>query len=276
MRFSIALEQMSFIPSTTLTLLSILCTASCTFRSSIDGDGNVTIRKPNPVMRIHGIHEFKHLKRTKKTSTDPRYTERVDRVATRLKKVINMPDAEWEFVVFKDNSPNAFCLPGGKVGINTGLFRITKNDDALLAAVLGHEISHATANHAEQRMYRALGTVLVGALLWHAMDNNDINHSGEALAAYALGAYLTDSLPISRLQEHESDKMGAVFMAQAGYDPRKSVLLWRMLKSYHFQHGGQKPEFLRTHPHDQARISALMDFMPVAMRHYRHALSKKK
>lgn len=223
----------------------------------------------------HGIREFKHLKRTKKTSNDPRYTKRVERVASRLRKVIDLPGAEWEFVIFKDNSPNAFCLPGGKVGINTGLFRITGEDDALLAAVLGHEISHATANHAEQRMYRAIGIILGGALVWHVFDNNDFNHSGEALAAYTLGAYVFDSLPLSRRQEHESDKMGAIFMAKAGYDPRKSVTLWRLLKSHHFNANGEKPEFLRTHPQDENRIKALENFMPVALRHY-HASKKAR
>lgn len=260
---------MPSLTSITLALLSVLCLASCGFRPSIDAEGNVTIRKPNPLMLSHGIREFKHLKRTRKISTDPRRTRQVNRVAARLTKVIDLPGAEWEFVVFKDNAPNAFCLPGGKVGINTGLFRITGDDDSLLAAVLGHEISHATANHAEQRMYRALGAVLGGAVLWHALENNGGSHTGGTVAAYAVGTYLLDSLPFSRMQEHESDKMGAVFMAKAGYDPRKSVLLWRLLKSHHFHHGGQKPEFLRTHPHDETRIRALEGFMPVALRHYR-------
>ena len=220
-------------------------------------------------MRSNGIHQFEHLKRTKKITTDPRYTDRVNRVATRLRKVIDLPGAEWEFVVFKDNSANAFCLPGGKVGINTGVFQITGNDDALLAAVLGHEISHATANHAGQRMYRVFLHLITGAFIWHAMEENGVDHANETIATYAMAAYVFDNLALSRRQEYESDKMGAIFMAKAGYDPRKSVLLWKLLKSHHFTHGNQKPEFLRTHPHDATRIKELEKFMPVAMRVYR-------
>ena len=248
---------------------------SCAYQPAIDAEGNVTVRKPNALMRNHGIREFKQLKKNKKTSNDPRYTERVNRVAKRLCKVIDMPGAEWEFVVFKDHSANAFCLPGGKVGINTGLFHIIGDDDALLAAVLGHEISHATANHAEYRMYRAIGLFVGGALLWHTLDHNDVEHPEVGIAAYTLAAYLIDSLPFSRKQEHESDKMGAIFMAKAGYDPRKSIKLWRLLKNHHHHHGGQKPEFLRTHPHDKTRIQALENFMPIAMRHYREAIRSK-
>ena len=229
----------------------------------------MTIRKPNPVLRSHGEREFKHLKRTRSISTDPRYTEPVQRVSSRLRKVIQLPDAEWEFVVFKDNSPNAFCLPGGKVGINTGIFRITGDDDALLAAVLGHEISHSTANHAEQRMLRALIHIATGALIWHTLEKNNSDYTTEALVAYAAGAYVFDNLALTRRQEHESDKMGAIFMAKAGYDPRKSILLWKLLNSHHVNHNNRKPEFLRTHPHDKTRITALENFMPVALRHYR-------
>ncbi len=159
-------------------------------------------------------------------------------------------------------------MTGGKVGINTGLFHITGDDDALLAAVLGHEISHATSNHAQQRMYRALALANGAAILWSSMDNQDINNPEWALAGYALTAYLTDSLPLSRRQEHESDKIGAIFMAKAGYDPRKCIELWRLLQKYHHHNGGQKPEFLRTHPHDDSRIRALEDFMPIAMKFY--------
>jgi predicted Zn-dependent protease len=180
-----------------------------------------------------------------------------------------MPDAEWEFVIFKDNTPNAFALSGGKVGINTGLFKIT-DSDALLAAVLGHEISHATSNHPEQRVLKALGTVVLGAVLWSAMEHNDTENPGYALAGYALASYLMDALPLSRRQEYESDRIGAIYMAKAGYDPHQAVELWRKLDTYHSLKGKRKKmEYLSTHPHDTSRIQALEDFMPVAMKYYR-------
>ena len=225
-------------------------------------------------MRAHGIREFEKIKQRRKISRDRRYTKPVSRVAKRLQRVIDMPGAEWEFVVFKDASPNAFALPGGKVGINTGLFKLA-NTDALLAAVLGHEISHATAAHAKQRMVHAGVSIIGGAILYQAMENNGQDHSGEALAAYLLAAYLADALPLSRRQEYESDRIGAIYMAQAGYDPRESIELWKRRSHYHDHHGGQKPEFLRTHPLDHSRIRSLRAFMPIAMTHYRKHGSRK-
>lgn len=273
----------SYIPDTLKHLYMIilplvaLCFQSCAFRPAVDDQGNIRVSKPNKLMRHHGIREFNQLKQTKTISTDPRYTRPVARVATRLQKVIHLPGAKWEFVVFKDNSPNAFALPGGKVGVNTGLFHILgngKNRDALLAAVLGHEISHVTANHAEHRMYRGIGLAVLGSLLWYSLDHNDVDHPHYSVAAFTAACYFVDSLPFSRKQEYESDRIGAIYMAKAGYDPRESIELWRRLRSYHTHHGGQKPEFLRTHPHDNSRILALERYMPVALKYYRPLRNK--
>ncbi|MCP5538053.1 MAG: M48 family metallopeptidase [Akkermansiaceae bacterium] len=263
-----------------LILLSLVALGfqSCTFRPAIDDQGVVTVRNPNKMMRNHGFSEFEKIKRTRAISQDPRHIQAVARVANRLKKVIEMPDAEWEFVIFKDNSPNAFALPGGKVGINTGLFQLIGHGpqgDALLAAVLGHEISHATANHAQQRMYRGVALGVLASILWCSLEHNDVDHPQYTVAAFATAYYLVDSLPFSRKQEYESDKIGAVYMAKAGYDPRVSIELWRRLLSYHTRRGGQKPEFLRTHPLDNARIRALEVFMPTALRYYsKHRASR--
>ena len=254
-----------------LIALFALALQSCVFRSSIDEQGNITVRTANKLMRSHGVRQFEKMKRKKVISTDPRYTEPVARVAERLKQVIILPNAEWEFVVFEDLSPNAFALPGGKVGVNTGLFQIIGDDhqaDAILAAILGHEISHTTAAHAQQRIINAVALIAVGQLLWSSLDSSDIDNPEYALAGFALAGYLAEALPFSRKQEYESDKMGAVYMAQACYNPRASIELWKRLGDYHRIHGGQQPEFLRTHPHDDSRIEALEAFMPVALRFY--------
>ncbi|NWK54740.1 M48 family metallopeptidase [Verrucomicrobiaceae bacterium N1E253] len=257
-----------------MVLLLIICCSfsSCSFRPAIDSTtGEVTSRAASSVIRTHGDWQFNRIKKRKKISHDPRYTEPVERVAKRLKQVIDMPDAEWEFVIFEDRSANAFALSGGKVGINTGLFKIVDND-ALLAAVLGHEISHATANHSELRMYRTLGAIALGAALYAVLENNDVENPGYAVTGYALATYLIDTLPFSRKQEYESDKIGAIYMAKAGYDPRQAVELWKKLDAYHSQKNKTpQPEYLRTHPLDQSRIRALEEFMPVAMQHYKRA-----
>ncbi len=244
---------------------------SCAFRPAINADGKVTVRQPGRIMRQHGTRAFRRAKQNRPTTTNPRYTRPVERVANRLKKVINMPDAEWEFVIFTDHSPNAFALPGGKVGINTGLLKIIGDgpeSDALLAAVLGHEISHTTSNHSERRMWRGVALGTLTAALWSSLEHNGVDHPACCAAGFGLGCYLADSLPFSRKQEHESDKIGAVYMAKAGYDPRMSIELWRRLKAYHTRQGGQKPRYLRTHPLDGTRIKALKHFMPIALRYY--------
>lgn len=252
-----------------LLILGVFSLQSCAFRPAIDENGHVTPKKTNKIVRYHSVLLFERIKKKRSISYAPRYTEPVERVSMRLKKVIEMPDADWEFVIFKDHSPNAFALPGGKVGINTGLFKIADND-ALLAAVLGHEISHTTANHSEQRMYQAIGTVALGALLYAALDQHNVDHAGYAVAGYALAAYLIDALPLTRQQEYESDRMGAVYMAQAGYDPKQAIKLWKKLNNYHSKKNkNQRAEYLRTHPHDNSRIRALEDFMPVALKHYK-------
>lgn len=220
-------------------------------------------------MRAYGKTEFAHLKATRKISNNPKHQKQVLRVAKKLTPVIKMPDADWEFVVFKNRTPNAFALPGGKVGVTTGLLNIIHND-AMLAAVLGHEISHASRNHAGQKLARSAGTFLLGALLWHAVSEHDDDLATPAVTSYLLAAYLIDTLPLSRRQEYESDKIGTIYMAQAGYDPRESIKLWELLQAYHLKHDmfKNRPNWLRTHPPDNRRIEELRKFMPVALQFY--------
>ena len=248
-------------------LIFSLCISSCTFQSAIDAQGNVSTRSQGKIIRSYGDRQFEATKKKRQISRDPKYTVPVERVAKRLQKVIDMPNAQWEFVIFKDPTPNAFALPGGKVGVNTGLFRIA-DTDALLAAVLGHEISHATAGHATQRMLHATSILVGGALVHQAIENNDSDSALYGLAAYFIAVHLLETLPLSRRQEYESDRIGAIYMAQAGYDPRESLKLWERLSSYHSHHHQTKPDFLRTHPPNQKRIESLKAFMPIAMEHY--------
>ncbi len=261
-------------PPLILPLLAVLLAPgfqSCAFRPAIDAEGRVTVRQPGKLMLRHGARKFRQEKQNRPTTTDPRFTRPVMRVASRLEKVIDMPGADWEFVIFTDHSPNAFALPGGKVGINTGLLKLIGDgpeSEALLAAVLGHEISHATSNHAGIRMWRGLALGTLAAVLWTSLEHNGTRHPGYCVTGFGLGCYLANSLPLSRRQEYESDKIGAIYMAKAGYDPRMSIELWRRLRAYHIRQGGQKPLYLRTHPPDDSRIKALEQFMPVAIRYY--------
>jgi len=216
-----------------------------------------------------GLKQFATIKSKKRISSNSAYNAQLQRVASRLKKVIQMPGARWEFVVFEDSTPNAFALPGGKVGVHTGLFQITQND-AGLAAVVGHEIAHVTRNHAGSRQKQAMGLGAVGLILDQVAKSRGASGTDRAKlgALYGAGATVGLALPHSRRAELEADKIGAIFMAKAGYNPNEAVSMWQRFAAYKNKSGKRQPEFLSTHPLDSTRINALRAFMPTAMKEY--------
>jgi predicted Zn-dependent protease len=177
-------------------------------------------------------------------------------------------------VLFDDaKTPNAFCLPGGKVGVYTGILPITK-DEAGLATVVGHEVAHAVARHGAERVSQGLLFQLGGQALDVAMKNNSQTARQVALSAYGLGGQVGVLLPYSRKQESEADHIGLLYMARAGYDPRAAVDFWKRFAAYKDQHGGGQPEFLSTHPLDETRIRLLEALMPQAVAEYQAAGGK--
>lgn len=244
---------------------------SCSPPPSFDQSGNVVSLAPSPSLVQAGRSQFLQLKRQKRISHNSAYIAQTKRVANRLKKVIDLPGAQWEFVVFDDPTPNAFALPGGKVGIHTGLFPITKND-AGLAAVLGHEIAHITRNHAGQRRNRMMAVMAGGIIADQVARSRGATATERAKigAAYAGISTVGVALPHSRRAELESDRIGTIYMAKAGYDPREAVNMWKRFGAYNNRKGRSMPEFLRTHPLDNTRIRALQQFMPVALQAYRN------
>jgi predicted Zn-dependent protease len=147
---------------------------------------------------------------------------------------------EWEVNVLEDEQVNAFCLPGGKIGVFTGLFRVVEDDDQL-ATVMSHEIAHALAHHASERVARA-------------RDKRE----GSGIAAFLLGK------KHDREQEAEADKIGVFLMTFAGYDPREAVVFWQRMAQAH-QGGGKLPEILSDHPSDARRIEAMKDYVRRAL-----------
>ncbi len=216
--------------------------------------------------RALGLEAFRKILSEVEISRDPVLNRRVRRVGMRIARVTPHPDWDWEFVVVEDEDPNAWALPGGKVGVHTGLFKVARND-AQLAAVLGHEIAHAIARHGVERMSQqllvGLGVLAVGA----ATEDED------AMQAAALGSLLLISLPFSRAQESEADHIGLLYMARAGYDPRQAIRLWRNFEKV--EKGG-KVEFLSTHPSHGSRIRRLERLMPQALAEYRRALRRMR
>jgi len=170
---------------------------------------------------------------------------------------------EWEFHLVDDPLVNAWCMPGGKVVVYTGIMDITQND-AGLAVVMGHEISHAIARHGNERMSHAMTAQGVGMTVDVLMGQDPGLARDIFFQSYGIGSQL-GMLAYSRTQESEADKMGLVFMAMAGYDPREAPKFWKRMSNV----GGEKlPEILSTHPSDETRMQDLEAFMPEALKYY--------
>ena len=216
-----------------------------------------------------GMTSFDQLKQETKISHDAAANEMVQRVGKRIAMVASndMPDAKWEFVVFDSPEANAFCLPGGKVGVYTGILPITK-DDAGLATVIGHEVGHAVAHHGAERMSEAMLIQGGGQMLGAGMSAADPTWQQATMLAYGAGAKVGRELPHSRAQESEADRIGIMYMARAGYDPKESLEFWQRFSAYNQQHGGGgdswAARFLSTHPVDSVRIEQLQKLLPQA------------
>ena len=213
-----------------------------------------------------GLASFQELKKQTPILKDANINAMVQKVGARIAAVAqkDMPNAQWEFVVFDTADVNAFCLPGGKVGVFKGILPITK-DEAGLATVIGHEVAHAVARHGGERMSEAMvmqgGSQVLGATLSSA----DPTWQQAAALAYGVGAKLGRELPHSRGQESEADQIGLIYMARAGYDPEEAVKFWQRFSDFNNQQGGNNtPSFLRTHPLDDVRIKQLQQWMPQA------------
>jgi predicted Zn-dependent protease len=191
-------------------------------------------------------------------SNDPAMNDRVRVVGDRLVRAAGADPRGWDYRVFVDNSPNAFVLPGGRVGVNTGLFRVLQNDDQL-AAVLGHEIAHNQYNHAGQRSTRT-GLAQLGLGIGASLFGRNNPELANQIARYGgAGAQLGFLLPFSRKQELEADRLGVDYMARAGFRPSQAVELWRNFQNT--RSGASAPQFMSTHPSDATRIKQLETYV---------------
>lgn len=215
-----------------------------------------------------GFSAFQQLKKDTPISRDPAVNALVQRVGRRIASVANLPGAKWEFVVFESKEANAFCLPGGKVGIYTGILPITK-DEAGMATVIGHEIAHAVARHGAERVSEGILMHTGGGLLGAGLSNADPRTQILVMTAYGLGTKVGRELPHSRHQESEADHIGLLYMARAGYDPEAAIGFWQRFSEHSRSQGGGTPAFLRTHPLDTVRIQQIQQCMPEAKANYR-------
>jgi metalloendopeptidase OMA1, mitochondrial len=248
-----------------LLLLLVACeTAPITGRRQINFIGE------SQEMQL-GMSEFEKMKESTPVNRDPAINEMVQRVGRKIAAAANedIPNAEWEFVVFDSNEANAFCLPGGKVGVYKGILPITK-DEGGLATVIGHEVAHASARHGAERMSQALAAQTGGQLLGVALSSADPRVQSLFQLAYPIGAQVGVLLPYGRKQESEADRIGLHYMSRAGYNPEDAVAFWQRFAAYNQSKGRSGgPAFLRTHPVDEVRIRQIQEWLPEAKGEHR-------
>lgn len=173
---------------------------------------------------------------------------------------------QWEFNLVNSQEANAWCMPGGKVVVYSGLLPITQNE-AALANVIGHEIAHATFQHGNERMSQGLAQQLGGVALSVAVSSQPQATQNLFMQAYGIGSQVGVLLPFSRKQELESDRYGMIFAAMAGYNPREAISLWQRMEKA--SNGQAPPEFLSTHPAPGNRIQQLEKYLPEALKYYK-------
>ncbi len=210
-----------------------------------------------------GLQSFKEvLSQSETINNGPDY-ELVRGVAQKLASATGdaAKNFDWQVALIRSEQANAFCLPGGKIAVFTGILPFTKTE-AGLAAVMGHEMAHAIARHGSQRLLRSslTQTLMMGAQF--SMGDMDYQQRQAVMAALGAGAQFGVLLPFSRDHETEADQMGLIYMARAGYDPRESIPFWERMSE---AGGSQPPEFASTHPSNRSRIEQLQLFMPKAV-----------
>lgn len=220
---------------------------------------------PSSHIESMGVTTWAQLQEKTPSSTNRRSNAYVSCVSNAVLNGANI-GGQWEVNVFDDEAVNAFALPGRKIGVYTGILKVAKNQHQL-AAVIGHEIAHVTADHGNERVSVAFATQS-GLQLAQVMAGNDSPEKQQLFGLLGVGAQVGILLPYGRAQESESDIVGLEYMARAGFDPRQSVNLWQNMAK---ASKGQPPEFLSTHPGHDTRIAKLKAHMPKVMKLYNQA-----
>jgi predicted Zn-dependent protease len=239
---------------TLLAFTMLIAVAACT-KNPITGKDQFLLL-PEQQLSAQGQQACQQILSEQGESGNSSLTARVRQVGSRVVAASHDPGRAWEFHVINDETPNAFALPGGCVGVHTGLFNVVEND-AQLAAVLGHELAHVTVQHHNERLSRQVavetGLAVAGSMV-----------SPETTQIMAQAATLGLVLPFSRSQEAEADEVGLMYMARAGYDPRAAIDVWQNFAAV----GGGTVDFLSTHPSPGNRIERLQQLMPQAIQVY--------
>ena len=230
-----------------------------------------------------GEQNYKQTLQQSKLSTNKAQVDRIKRVGSRIQKAVEqymsqngmasqLEGFNWEFnLIENDTTVNAWCMPGGKVAFYTGILPICKDDNGI-AVVMGHEIAHAIANHSGERMSQAMALELGGQVGSILLSGKTQQTQQAFQLLYPIGSQVAVILPYSRSHELEADKMGLIFMAMAGYNPETAIPFWERMAAS--SGGGRPPQFLSTHPAEQARIDKIRAVLPEVMKYYKPANNK--
>ncbi len=250
---------------------------SCS-KNPLSGKNQLTLL-PESELQTMATGEYQKFLSTNKVVavSNNRDAEMVKRVGERIVRAVETYYADkgmsdklngfkWETNLVEDKAVNAWCMPGGKIVVYTGILPITQNE-AALAAVMGHEVSHALLQHGNQRMSQGLLQQLGGVALQVALANKPAETQNLFLGAYGIGTTVGVMLPFSRKHELEADRYGLIWTAMAGYNPQEAIGLWERMEKA--SNGQTPPEFLSTHPSEGRRIEQLKQYMPEALQYYK-------
>ncbi len=218
-----------------------------------------------------GLTAYQEVLKSEPLTKNEKASEIVRRVGQRIAAVAKRPDFEWEFNVIESETQNAFCLPGGKVAVYTGILPVCENE-AGLAVVMSHEIAHAIARHGGERMTFQTAQNAGKSLVGYVMQNQEEQKQKMVLTAYGAASEYGVILPYSRKHEMEADQIGIMLMAEAGYDPSEAPVFWERFSSA--KAGAAPMEFMSTHPSDASRAAALRELLPDAMKLFQAADNK--
>lgn len=249
--------------TTSLIITALVALTSCSTSST---GRNQIMLIPSADLNKMGISSFEQMKEKEKISTNKSVNNYVQCVANAI--TINVPKSahkgEWEVVVFDSEQVNAFALPGGKIGVYTGILKVAENQDQL-GAIIGHEVGHVIENHSNERMsaHQLSQTTLTladGAMAAGELENRNLYMSGFSLATKYLGL-----MPYGRAHEREADIVGQDLMAKSGFNPSAAISLWQNMAKFS---NGSPPEFMSTHPSNKTRIDQLTKHLPKSQTYY--------
>ena len=268
-RWSVVLVCLTLLPLFTVFIVFTACATSPLGRKQL-------ILLPDGQMNALGAQSFDELKAKTPIEKDARTNAYVQCVAQGIVQALKEGPGSgvatsWEVVVFRDSTPNAFALPGGKIGVHTGILTAAKTPDQL-AAVIGHEVGHVIARHGNERVSQGQMAALLMGVSQSALKNMKAEEKALILAGLGAGVQFGAILPFSRSHESEADLIGLDLMARAGFHPEGSVELWKNMSA---SPGASMPEWLSTHPSGESRIANLRSRIPSVMPSYHSAVDSR-